>query len=64
MLKRANELSYVIGVFFLITSLILFVNLTINALYDKLSIYTASAFLIFGLAMMFFRKKNNTNEKV
>lgn len=58
MLKKANELSYVIGVFFTIVAIILFVNLTVKSTFDALSIYTASAFLVFGLCMMFLPKHN------
>ena len=56
MLKRFSELSFVIGVFFFIVSLILFGNLLLKGELDRLSLYTASAFLIFGLAMMILPK--------
>lgn len=57
MLNRLNELSFVIGIFFTIVSLILSVNLVTREMFDALSLYTAAAFLIFGLMMMFAGKK-------
>jgi hypothetical protein len=59
MLKRLNDLSFVIGVFFSIVSLILFGNLLIKGNVDGLSLYSASTFLIFGLAMMLTPKKKD-----
>lgn len=56
MLKRFSDLSFVIGIFFFIVSLILFGNLLTKGEVDRLSLYTASGFLIFGLAMMFLKK--------
>lgn len=52
MLKKLNNLSFVIGVFFTIVSLIMFANIFITRRNDALSIYSASAFLIFGIAMI------------
>jgi LPXTG-motif cell wall-anchored protein len=57
MLNRLNELSFVIGAFFTVVSLILFGNLFIMPAPDKLSIFSAIGFLIFGLLMMLMRKK-------
>lgn len=57
MLKRAGDLSFVIGIFFTIVSLILFGNLLVKGEADKLSLYSAAVFLVFGLAMMFLPKK-------
>lgn len=59
MLKRAGDLSFVIGIFFTIVSLILFGNLLVKGEADKLSLYSAAVFLVFGLAMMFLPKKND-----
>lgn len=52
MLKRLNDLSFVIGIFFTIISIILFVNLLVQSQTGKLSVFTATGFLVFGLAMM------------
>jgi hypothetical protein len=57
MLNRLNELSFVIGAFFTLVSLILFGNILMSPAPDKLSIYSATGFLIFGLLMMFSRRK-------
>ncbi len=56
-LERLNELSFVIGGFFTIIALVLFLNIFFIAANDALSIYTASTFLIFGVIMMVARKK-------
>ncbi|MBL7698807.1 MAG: hypothetical protein JNK79_11630 [Chitinophagaceae bacterium] len=53
MYKKLNNLSFVIGAFFTIVSLILFANILITGRNDALSLYSASAFLIFGVVMMF-----------
>jgi len=55
MYKKLNKLSFVIGAFFTIVSIILFINALITGKNDALNIYSASVFLIFGLAMMFSR---------
>jgi hypothetical protein len=52
MYNKLNNLAFVIGAFFTVVSLILFVNIVIKGNADTLSISTASAFLIFGLVMM------------
>ena len=57
--ERLNDLGFVIGTFFTIVSVVLFANIIIMRLSDKLSIYTAVGFLIFGLLMMFARREKN-----
>jgi hypothetical protein len=57
MLNKLNELSFVIGFFFTIVSLILFGNLLIKGNFEMISLYSAVVFFIFGLAMMFYRRK-------
>lgn len=57
MLDRLNDLGFVIGAFFTIISIVLFANIFVMVLNDRLSIYTATTFLLFGLVMMFSRKK-------
>jgi hypothetical protein len=52
MYKKLNNLAFVIGAFFTIVALIMFVNIFIQGRFDGLSIYAASAFLIFGVLMM------------
>jgi len=53
MLKRLNELNFVIGLFFTIVSLILLADTFLNReITWKLNLYTGVAFLIFGLFMI------------
>jgi putative Ca2+/H+ antiporter (TMEM165/GDT1 family) len=59
MLNRLNDLSFVIGAFFTVISLILFGNALLSPAPSKLNIYSATGFLIFGLMMMFSRKRKN-----
>ena len=57
MLKRLNDLAFVIGAFFTIISFILFLNIAFANQNDTLSIYSATTFGIFGLLMMFARTR-------
>jgi hypothetical protein len=57
MLNRLNELSFVIGAFFTLVSLILFGNILVTPVPDNLSIYSAIGFLVFGLLMMLPHRK-------
>jgi hypothetical protein len=58
MLKRLNELNFVIGVFFILVSLILFGDrLVSKGLSGTLNLYTAVIFLIFGVLMVVIKKK-------
>ena len=52
MYNKLNNLAFVIGAFFTVVSLILIANIFLEGKYDGLSIYSASAFLIFGVVMM------------
>ena len=55
MYKKFNKLSFVIGLFFFLVSLILFIHILLSDSTGKLNFYTAIAFLIFGVAMMIAR---------
>ncbi|MES1219915.1 MAG: hypothetical protein ABUT20_30720 [Bacteroidota bacterium] len=59
MYKRFNQLSFVIGLFFFIVSLILFANALISGASSNLNIYTAAAFFIFGLLMIIIKGKSS-----
>jgi len=60
MYKRFNELNFVIGLFFFIISLILLIGAAVStSLAGKINIYTGCAFLAFGLAMIFIKRKND-----
>ena len=58
MLKRINELSFVIGLFFTLVAIILLVGyLLTEELSAKINLYTGIIFLVFGLAMIVIRSK-------
>ena len=57
MYKKFNQLSFVIGLFFFLVSIILFVHILLSDSTGKLNFYTATAFLIFGVAMMFAKDR-------
>ena len=52
MYKKLSKLSFVIGAFFTIVSLILFANIFFSGKSDAVSLYSASVFLLFGITMM------------
>ena len=59
MYKKFSQLSFVIALFFSIVALILFVNVLLSRAEGRaLTVYTAIAFLVFGLAMMLIKNKN------
>ena len=56
MLKRLNELNFVIGLFFTIVSLILLADTLLNKEgMGKLNLYTGITFFIFGVFMIFLK---------
>jgi hypothetical protein len=58
MYKKLNNLGFVIGIFFIIISLILIIGGTVSeSLSNKLNFYTGFSFLIFGFCMAFFNRK-------
>jgi hypothetical protein len=58
MYKKLNNLAFVIGIFFVIISLILIIGGVVSeALNNKLNFYTGFSFLIFGFCMAFFNRK-------
>jgi len=59
MYKRLSQLNFVIGVFFILVSLILFGNILFNDATGKLNWYTAIAFMVFGLFMVSIKNKEN-----
>jgi uncharacterized membrane protein len=53
MFKKMNELSFIIGLFFTIVSIILVLNYFLNKhLSGKLNFYAGIVFLVFGLVMI------------
>lgn len=57
MYKKLNQLSFVIGLFFTIVSLVLFINTLFTQTGRLVTVYTAVAFLIFGLFMIYVSSK-------
>ncbi len=58
MYKRLNNLGFVIGIFFIIISLILLTGgLFSQSLNNQLNLYTGFSFLVFGFCMAFFNRK-------
>ena len=58
MYKRLNELSFVIGLFFLLVSIILIINGLMNeSANSKLTFYTAGGFVLFGIFMVLTKSK-------
>lgn len=55
--NRFYQLSFVIGLFFFIVSVILFINALLgDAGTGHVSLYTALAFFLFSLVMIFIKK--------
>lgn len=52
MYNKLNNLAFVIGAFFTVVAIILFVNILVTGNSDALNLYSASAFLVFGILMM------------
>ena len=63
MLKRLTQLSFVIGLFFSLVSIVLFGNILFTNSPTALNFYTSITFLVFGIYMMLIeRKKVDSNE--
>jgi hypothetical protein len=63
MYKKLNNLGFVIGIFFIIISLILIIGGLISAsLAYPLNFYTGFSFLIFGSLMAFLNGNKNQQE--
>ena len=63
MYKKLSNLGFVIGVFFTLISLILIIGgLLSEALNNKLNHYTGFSFLVFGVLMAFFNRKNDNTK--
>ena len=61
MLKRLNELNFVIGLFFTVISLVLLVDYIVNKENSgQLKLYTGIGFLAFGLLMIMIKTKKNS----
>jgi uncharacterized membrane protein len=64
MYKKLNNLGFVIGIFFIIISLILIIGaLSSQALNNNLNFYTGFYFFVFGFLMAFFNRKNDIQKE-
>jgi hypothetical protein len=62
MYKRLNELNFVVGLFFTIVSVILFLDTFLNKTSPgRLSLYTALVFLTFGLLMIAIKTRKDSD---
>lgn len=60
MYKRLSQLNFVIGVFFILVSLILFGNMLFNDVTSNLNLYTAITFMVFGVFMVSIKNKDES----
>ena len=52
MYKKLNQLSFVIGLFFTIVAVILFLNAWLTGQDTRMNLWTAGVFVVFGVGMM------------
>ena len=61
MYEKLNNLGFVIGIFFILISLVLIIGgIVSSTLATKLNFYTGFAFLVFGALMTFLNRKDDT----
>ena len=60
MYNKLTQLSFVIGLFFTIVSVILIGNMLVKNEITTLNLYTSITFLVFGIGMMFVKRRNET----
>ena len=59
-MHKLNNLGFVIGIFFILISLVLIIGgLSSAALAHKLNFYTGFAFFVFGALMAFLNRKDD-----
>ena len=65
MYKKLNNLGFVIGIFFILISLVLIIGgLVSDVLAYRLNFYTGFTFLVFGVLMTFLNRKDDKDLKV
>ena len=62
MYKKLSQLSFVIGLFFSIVSLVLFGNAILNNTPGRMNVYTGIVFLMFGLLMIYLSSKEKLDD--
>ena len=64
-MHRLNNLGFIIGIFFILISLVLIIGgLSSAALAHKLNFCTGFAFLVFGVLMAFLNRKDDKDVQV
>lgn len=63
MYKKLNQLSFVIGLFFTIVAVILFLNAWLTGEDSRISLWTAGVFVVFGVGMMGVRNEKELSGK-
>ncbi len=62
MYKKFGQLSFIIGFFFTLVSIVLFINALLKQTSDKVSIYTSIVFVIFGITMIYLSSKEKADD--
>jgi len=62
MYKKLSQLSFVIGLFFSIVSLVLFGNAILNNTPGRMNVYTGIVFLLFGILMIYLSSKEKVDD--
>lgn len=57
MFNKMSQLSFVIGLFFSLVSLILIGNMFLSNAFTALNLFTSITFLVFGIGMMMVKQK-------
>ena len=62
MLKKLNQLSFVIGLFFILVAIILLVGYLIStALKEPINLYSGLGMLVFGIFMVMIKEQEEEN---
>lgn len=62
MYKKFGQLSFIIGFFFSLVSVVLFINALFKQNSDMVSIYTSIVFIVFGITMIYLSSKEKAND--
>jgi len=62
MYNKLNQLSFVIGVFFVLMAVILFANLLLTGSTEKINIYSGISFVVFGGFMIYLSGKEKVEQ--
>lgn len=62
MYNKLNQLSFVIGIFFVLMAVILFANILLSGSSEKINIYSGICFVIFGGFMIYLSGKEKVEQ--